>query len=304
MPSLKSESALTSSLTRALISREDRWIRRRLPDPANSPSPTSPFTDFNSNDYLSLSSSPTLRSNFLQKLSSAPHVLGSGGSRLLVNGRAHAELEERLQVFFKSEKALLFNSGFDANVGFFSCVPQEGDVVLFDEYIHASVHDGMRASRIPSSSRVSFAHNCIGDFRRKLTTLRDVHPGLRAGKCSLFVAMVDILEEVFPLKNGYMVVDEAHATGIYGPRGRGRVAELGLEERVLVPVLLTTELIRDYLLNYARSLIYTTSLSYANIVAAGCSFDLLEDGTAGRVWARKIEDNELHWDLTMMDGGY
>ncbi|KAF8908906.1 pyridoxal phosphate-dependent transferase [Gymnopilus junonius] len=299
--------ALQNRLQAALASREDRWIRRRLPDP-NASSSSSPLIDFNSNDYLSLSNSSKLRSLFLQKLSEAPDVLGSGGSRLLVNGRAHAALEARLADFFGAETALLFNSGFDANVGFFSCIPQPGDTIVYDEYIHASVHDGIRGSRV-RSAQFSFSHNSLTDLRMLLCRLKEERPGLRSGENSLFLAveslysmdgtfaplseMADLLEEVFPLKNGYFVVDEAHSTGIYGPDGRGRVAMLGLEDRVLArlhtfgkalaatgAVILTSTLIRDYLLNYARSLIYTTSLSYANIVAADCSFDMLTDGTA------------------------
>ncbi|CAA7267510.1 unnamed protein product [Cyclocybe aegerita] len=309
-------SALEKSLEAALESREKRWIRRRLPDP-NISSSNSPLVDFSSNDYLSLSNSPTLRTHFLQRLSAAPDVLGSGGSRLLVNGRAHAALEARLADFFKSETALLFNSGFDANVGFFSCIPQPGDVVVYDEYIHASVHDGIRASRA-RDAQFAFSHNSVLDLRRVLMRLKEERKGLAMGENSLFLAVeslysmdgtfaplaeiVDLLDEVFPAKNGYLVVDEAHSTGIYGPQGRGRVAMLGLEDRVLArlhtfgkalaatgAVLLTNTLVRDYLLNYARSLIYTTSLSYANIIAGDCSFDMLTNGTAQHLSKRLLD---------------
>jgi len=243
------QSALEAKLAGALASREQRLIRRRLPDPVESTGPAgSPLVDFNSNDYLSLSKSRALRTHFLQKLSEAPDILGSGGSRLLVNGRAHAELETRLANFFKSEAALLFNSGFDANVGFFSCIPQPGDVVVYDEYIHASVHDGMRASRTDRERQCSFGHNSIDDLRRVLLHSRQAIPGLQSGKSNLFVAVeslysmdgtfapltqiVELLDELFPWKNAYLIVDEAHSTGIYGHQGRGRVALLGLEERV------------------------------------------------------------------------
>ncbi|KAF8963133.1 pyridoxal phosphate-dependent transferase [Flammula alnicola] len=316
MDTKEKQSALQKSLSAALASRDKRWIRRRLPDP-NTSSSSSPLIDFNSNDYISLSNSSKLRAHFLQRLSEAPDVLGSGGSRLLVNGRAHAALEARLSEFFRAETALLFNSGFDANVGFFSCIPQPGDVIVYDEYIHASVHDGIRASRV-RDAQFSFSHNSLPDLRRLLCRLRDERAGLRTGGNSLFLSVeslysmdgtfsplreiVEMLEELFPLKNGYLVVDEAHSTGIYGPQGRGRVAQLGLEDRVLArlhtfgkalaatgAVILTTTLIRDYLLNYARSLIYTTSLSYANIIAADCSFDMLTDGTAQHLSNRLLE---------------
>ncbi|OCH90356.1 PLP-dependent transferase [Obba rivulosa] len=304
-------SSLDAKLAAALHSREQRLIRRRLPDPVADAG----LADFASNDYLSLAQSPTLRDRFLRKLAAAPHVLGSGGSRLLVNGPAHAALEARLAAFFDSPAALVFNSGFDANVGFFACIPQPGDVVVYDEFIHASVHDGMRAGRTAPAARYPFSHNSVEALRAVLNKLLQERPGLRSGEENVFVAVeslysmdgtvaplaeiVGLMEDLFPLGNEHVVVDEAHATGIYGPNGRGLVAHLGLEKRVLArlhtfgkalagtgAVLLTSTLIRDYLINYARSLIYTTSLSHANIIAVDCSLDLLEDGTAENLASR------------------
>lgn len=239
-------SSLNDKLAAALSSREKRHIRRRLPV---STSPVNPSKDFTSNDYLSLATSPTLRAAFQSALSAAPQILGSGGSRLLVSTPAHAALENRLEKFFGAEKALLFNSGFDANVAFFSAVPQPGDAVLYDEHIHASVHDGMAASRVDPSSLVKFPHNSVPALKRSLRKLLLECDDLRDGKASAFVAVeslysmdgtfaplqeiVQCMEEMLPRGNGYVIVDEAHATGIYGPQGRGMVAALGLEGRVL-----------------------------------------------------------------------
>jgi 8-amino-7-oxononanoate synthase len=270
-----SESALTQKLSAALASREERNIRRRLPDPSLSLSPSTSRTipgvsltdaaitatisptpppdsspvDFSSNDYLSLSTSPVLRARVLAALNSSPAILGSGGSRLLVYNHAHVTLESRLARTFRSPAALLFNSGFDANSGFFACVPQSGDALLHDEVIHASVHDGARASRIAARMRRSFAHNDVCALRTALRELRDENAALREGKSSVYVAVesvysmdgtvaplltiLDTMKKVFPAGNAYLVVDEAHATGLYGPGGRGMVAELGLEECVL-----------------------------------------------------------------------
>ncbi|KAF7364041.1 Aminotran-1-2 domain-containing protein [Mycena sanguinolenta] len=303
------ETSLEAQLISALHSRDERSIRRKLPEPSTFSSSLG-LIDFNSNDYLSLASSSSLRERFLSKLRQAPDILGSGGSRLLVNGQAHSALEARLAQFFRSPAAIIFNSGFDANV--------VGDVVVYDEYIHASVHDGIRASRA-RGAHYPFEHNSIPEFRALLTKLLDERPELKSGQSSLFVAVeslysmdgtfsplqeiVHTLDEYFPQRNGYLVVDEAHSTGIYGPQGRGRVAQLGLEDKVLArlhtfgkalaatggkSVILTSPLIRDYLLNYARSLIYTTSLSFANIIAADSSFDMLADGTAEQKGARSI----------------
>lgn len=317
-------SALTNQLNAALSSRQTRHILRKLPD---APS-TNGITDFTSNDYLSFTTLPRLRALFLQKLADAPHILGSAGSRLLVHTPAHAALEARLAAFLAAPAALLFNSGFDANAAFFACVPQPGDALLYDEHIHASVHDGMRAARAPHALR-PFAHNSLPHLRAQLAHLAAASPALAAGRASVFVAVeslysmdgtfaplaeiVRLAAELFPHGNAHLVVDEAHATGVYGPQGRGRVAQLGLESKVLMrlctfgkglggsggasrfcasrcptdaspaAVVLTSTLIRDYLLNYARPLIYTTALSYTNIIAADCAFDLLEDGTAHSV---------------------
>ncbi|TFK50182.1 PLP-dependent transferase [Heliocybe sulcata] len=299
-------SSLTEHLERALASREARLIRRTLPGPQ------AHLLDFSSNDYLSLSTNPHLRGHFLRKLRDAPQILGSGGSRLLVNGQAHAELESRLAQFFGAPSALLFNSGYDANVGLFQTIPQPGDIVVTDEYIHASVHDGICASRIGRGRQRTFAHNDLVSLKHLLGQLITDDDALRNGKRNVFVAVeslysmdgtfaplpeiVKMLESIFPAGNAYLIVDEAHATGIYGPQGRGLVAHYGLEDRVLArlhtfgkalsatgAVILSTPLIRDYLINYARSLIYTTSLSYANIIAIDCSFDFLQNGVADRL---------------------
>ncbi|EPQ53951.1 PLP-dependent transferase, partial [Gloeophyllum trabeum ATCC 11539] len=200
-------------------------------------------------DYLSLSIHPPLRARFLDKLQNAPQILGSGGSRLLVNGQAHTALESRLERFFNAPSALLFNSGFDANVGFFSTIPQRGDVVITDEAIHASVHDGIRASRVGKSGHRTFSHNDLPSLETLLQQLLADNLTLKDGRNSVFVAVeslysmdgtfaplpdiVRLLESLFPARNAYLVVDEAHATGIYGPQGRGLVAHYGLEDRVL-----------------------------------------------------------------------
>lgn len=324
--------SLEKKLEASLQSRRQRQILRSLPPPtsSNPHDDDRQLIDFTSNDYLSLTSYEPLRRRFLEKLGESRDVLGSGGSRLLVNGAGHQALETRLATFFDSPAALLFNSGFDANVGFFTCVPQEGDVVVYDEYIHASVHDGIRASRARGQERNgSFAHNSVESLRGVLQQFISEVPGLRSGGSNVIVAVetlysmdgtfaplveiVELVETLFPAGNGYVVVDEAHATGLYGRDGRGLVSHFGLEKRVFArlhtfgkalgssggecaytllhklyltrneAVILTSPLVKAYLLNYARSLIYTTSLSAASVVAINCSFDMLEDGTSTKV---------------------
>ncbi|KAF8588243.1 PLP-dependent transferase [Ramaria rubella] len=289
---------LEDKLKNALKSREERTILRRLP------TGTASLIDFCSNDYLSLASNPQLRTHFLEELNKSEKILGSGGSRLLTDVPGHDELEARLASFFNAPAALLFNSGFDANAGFFGAIPQKGDVILYDEYIHASVHDGMRSSRARDSTW-SFKHNCLVSLERLLGRIIEDRPSILRGNNSVFVAVetlysmdgdfaplrgiLTLMDSILPHKNGYLVVDEAHATGLYGGQGRGIVSLLGLETRVLArlhtfgkalaasgAVILTTPLLRDYLVNYARPLIYTTALSHASVISISCSFDIIE----------------------------
>jgi len=208
--------------------------------------PTS--TDFSSNDFLSLSTSSSLRSAFLQELANQPYfTLGSGGSRLLDGNSTYAEqLERDIAAFHRAPAGLLFNSGFDANSGFFSCIPQPGDVIIYDQYIHASVHEGMRLSR--AGARVPFAHNSIHDFQRLLRDQIHKDPLIQFGTRNVFVAIesvysmdgdlapiaefVECVERLLPMGNGHVIVDEAHSTGVFGPMGSGIVCSLRLEDKI------------------------------------------------------------------------
>lgn len=215
---------------------------------------TEPPIDFSSNDYLGLAHSSSLRDSFLRALqsrSAGQHtsILGSTGSRLLDgNTHEHLELESRLAKYFQSPSALLHTSGFDANVGFFGCLPSEDDWIVYDELIHASVHDGMRASRVHSSSRMPFKHNSVRDLERVLMEIRDKDVCVRDGRSLVWIAVeglysmdgdiapldliVSCVEGLLENGNGHVVVDEAHSSGIYGEGGKGLVCLLGLERRV------------------------------------------------------------------------
>jgi 7-keto-8-aminopelargonate synthetase-like enzyme len=199
--------------------------------------------DFSSNDFLSLSTSEQLKAAFLEELQRTGLPQGSGGSRLLDGNSEYAEaLEREIARFHGAEAGLLFNSGFDANAGFFACVPQAGDVIVYDELVHASVHDGMRLSR--AAKTIPFKHNSVNDLTAVLQGLAAEDEGER----NTFVAVESIYSmdgDVAPLKEivaavegvvgverSYVVVDEAHSTGVLGPQGRGLVCDLGLEHRI------------------------------------------------------------------------
>ncbi|KAK3062361.1 hypothetical protein LTR53_019408, partial [Teratosphaeriaceae sp. CCFEE 6253] len=126
-------SRLEATLARTLNARRfQSTIRQLTTVPPDS-------VDFSSNDFLSLATNPELRTAFLSELHRGPSQTGSGGSRLLDGNSAYAEsLEHQIARFHHAPAALLCNSGFDANVGLFSCLPQPGDVVVYDAAIHAS----------------------------------------------------------------------------------------------------------------------------------------------------------------------
>jgi 8-amino-7-oxononanoate synthase len=203
--------------------------------------------DFSSNDFLSLSRNSQLKALYLHELQKTNFSLGSGGSRLLDGNSTYAEeLERDIAQFHGAETGLLFNSGFDANAGLFACVPQPDDVIVHDELVHASVHDGMRLSR--ARRIVAFKHNSVDDLKRVLHEMVKENDGMGRKKCNIIVAVESIysmdgdvvpledivhaVEEIVGLEHGYIVVDEAHSTGVLGPRGRGLVSELGLETRI------------------------------------------------------------------------
>ncbi|RUP01031.1 pyridoxal phosphate-dependent transferase, partial [Jimgerdemannia flammicorona] len=232
---------LESQLSAVLASRQQRSMYRRLI--TNLPN----SIDFSSNDFLGLSRNETFKSLFLDELAAFLHPpLGSTGSRLLEGNSPYAEqLESDIARFHNAETALLFNSGFDANSGFFACVPRPGDVVLYDEFIHASVHEGMRMSR--AGLKRAFRHDDVGELERTVREVVEEDRGKKATeRRNVFIAVetvysmdgdvaplteiVEVVKKFWPSGgNGYIVVDEAHATGIYGQQGRGMVCELGLE---------------------------------------------------------------------------
>lgn len=242
------ESKPSTTLEKSLIKRlDDRYLKSTLRK-LTLPQPGS--IDFSSNDFLSLSTSPALRVAFIEELSANPEFpLGSGGSRLLDGNSQYAlDLEDSIASFHGAQAGLLWNSGFDANAGVFACIPQPGDIILYDELIHASVHDGMKMSR--AARRIPFKHNSVDHARKIVQTLQDGDVLVGKGPKSVFVAvesiysmdgdlcplreLVDAVEKVLPYGNGHVIVDEAHATGVLGPRGRGLVSELGLEARVFI----------------------------------------------------------------------
>jgi len=191
--------------------------------------------DFCSNDYLGFSRSKVIYAATYQfiKDNEVEHN-GATGSRLLSgNHKLYMALENVLQTFHNSAAALVYNSGYDANLGLFSSVPQRGDIILYDEYIHASIRDGILMSHAKS---YKFKHNNIEDLETLLKRYSD--------QSEIYVAT----ESVFSMDGdtpdlvawanlcktykAHLIVDEAHAVGVFGENGCGLIQEFGIEDLV------------------------------------------------------------------------
>lgn len=221
------------------------------------------FIDFYSNDYLGLA-------KWQHKSTGA---MGSTGSRLISgNSKRTEEIESELANFFSAEAGLLFNSGYDANLGLLSSVPQKGDTVIYDQFIHASIRDGLRLS---NANSFSFKHNDVVDLRTKLCRAEGEKYVVVESIYSMDgdAAPLDELVEVCEENNSHLIVDEAHAAGVYGPQGAGLVTEKSLDNAIFAKlitfgkaygshgaIVLGSESLRDYLINFARSFIYTTAI--------------------------------------------
>jgi 8-amino-7-oxononanoate synthase len=262
------------------------------------------LVDFSSNDYLELSSDAIifqqaheylLKNNIQQN--------GATGSRLISgNHKLYKEVEAFLCEFHESESALIFNSGYDANVGFFSSVPQRGDVILFDELSHASIRDGIRMSHAKS---YKFKHNDLDDLKDQLERSRELSDTIYVVTESVFsmdgdtpdLKKMDQLTKEF---NAHLILDEAHAVGVFGNQGVGisQTLEIHPFARILTfgkalgchgaAILGSFDLIL-YLVNFARSFIYTTGLPPHSLATILMSYQAMINSNKTELLQQNIE---------------
>jgi 8-amino-7-oxononanoate synthase len=247
--------------------------------------------DFASNDYLGLSQSEAIFNETHEYLTSRKIVQnGATGSRLLSgNHKLYQETEDFIAQFHQVESALIFNSGYDANVGFFSSVPQKGDLILYDELCHASIRDGIQLS---NAKAYKFQHNDFEDLEKLI--LRNQNSVVYIVTESVFSMDGDTpnLEELVALSdkyNCYLVIDEAHALGVFGEKGEGLVQMLDVQDHVFARIMtygkglgchgaaiLGSSELKTYLVNFARSFIYTTGLSPHSVATILVAYQFLE----------------------------
>lgn len=269
--------------------------------------------DFSSNDYIGFANNETLFSKTFQLLLTENIASnGSGGSRLLSgNHKLYGILEPQLTAFYSADAALVFNSGYDANMGLFSVVPQRGDLIIYDEFIHASIREGIRMSNAKS---YHFSHNDMDSLMEKIA----LNNTQLAKDANIYI----VTESVFSMdgdtpnlkaladysdKNGYhLIVDEAHAVGVHGSNGGGIIPQLKLEQKVFArtvtfgkafgchgAAVLGSRELTDYLVNFAKSFIYTTALpphTLATIISAHDFFSI-----SGREEVQKLTGNIIYF---------
>lgn len=273
--------AFDDHLSAKLRQRLDEGLFRQLRHPAG-------LVDFCSNDYLGLARSQELFHSISKKISELPVQNGSTGSRLLSgNSPYHEHVEKLLTVVFRSEAALIFNSGYDANLAVLSSLPSKNDTVIYDEKAHASIKDGARLSL---AKRFSFLHNDPSDLEKKI----------RRASGQAYVAIESIysmdgdicpLEEILEITTRYgahLVLDEAHSTGILGEDGSGYAVSKDLHEHIAVRIytfgkamgihgacVTGSQALRDYLVNFARPFIYTTAPDNHTLASIECAFSFV-----------------------------
>jgi 8-amino-7-oxononanoate synthase len=254
--------------------------------------------DFCSNDYLGIVTNGLIGANTLAH--------GSKGSRLLAGNYPLVEETEReLAEFHQAEAGLLFNSGYDANLGVLSCVPQRGDTILYDQLSHASIRDGIRLSFAQS---FSFNHNDAVDLERRMKTVCGGAARVFVVTESVFSMDGDLapLEAITRLCNAYgahCIVDEAHGTGVIGAAGEGLAQSLGLRGELLArihtfgkavgchgAIVLGSDRLRRFLINFCRPLIYTTALPPASVRAIADAYRLFPAMQAEREQLKRLID--------------
>ncbi len=231
--------------------------------------------DFTSNDYLGLTQSQALRERIIEKLAEGM-PLGAGGSRLLRgNHHWHEEAEQAFAEFEGVEHALFFSSGYHANMAVLTALPTRHDVILYDTMVHASIKEGIRASL---AAKKSFEHNSLSSLREMARAARKEGSDIYVVVESLYSMDGDEvpLQELAALCDELdlaLIVDEAHATGLFGKDGRGLIDDYGVRDNVLVSThpcgkaiaaagsfVCASEVIISYLINKARTMIFTTAL--------------------------------------------
>jgi 8-amino-7-oxononanoate synthase len=291
---------IPNALQQKLHFRKEANAIRKLPMPTSG-------IDFSSNDYLGFAKNEQIFDATHQYLvENTIKINGATGSRLISGNHNLYDITEKyIADFHQSEAALIFNSGYDANVGFFSAVPQRNDVILYDELCHASIRDGIQMSHAKSHK---FQHNDYEDLEAKISKIQNSNPEYKTiyivtesvfsmdGDSPNIETLVQLSEKFKAL----LVVDEAHALGVFGEKGEGVIQSQQLQNKVFArimtfgkglgchgAVILGNADLIEYLVNFARSFIYTTGLSPHSVATILVAYQNLNQS----VELQKLKEN-------------
>ncbi len=258
-----------------------------------------PGIDFSSNDYLGLAALP---------LNADPQNSGATGSRLITgHDEKISELETHIAQFHGFENALMFSSGYAANTGLLACVGGADDLIISDALVHASMIDGIRLSY---ASRARFKHNDLADLEAQLMQyLGQIRGQIYVAVEALYSMDGDVapLTEIADLCQRYgaaLIVDEAHSNGVYGTNGQGLVAQLALQDKVFAVVytfgkaiglhgaaICGSDILKEYLINFCRTFIYTTAPSLSVTSATWQAYKRMENADTARQDLQNIIEN-------------
>ncbi|WP_299112506.1 pyridoxal phosphate-dependent aminotransferase family protein [uncultured Winogradskyella sp.] len=266
----------------------------------------SDLIDFSSNDYLGFSTlEPIFDKAHQYILNHSLKLNGATGSRLLSgNHSLYSKVENQIAQTHNSEAALIFNSGYDANIGLLSSIPQRGDLILFDELVHASIRDGITMSNAKS---YKYKHNDLEDLDKILKRVQHKNEEIYIITESAFSMdgdSPDIQKLVQLCKNNsaHLIIDEAHAIGVFN---KGLVQQLRLENDVFARIItfgkalgchgatiLGSQHLKDYLINFSRSFIYTTALPPHTLATIKTAYDeLIIQGECEESQMQKLKEN-------------
>ena len=291
---------IPNALQQKLYLRTKTNALRKLPVPTNG-------IDFSSNDYLGFAKNEEIFDQTHQYLvKNKIKVNGATGSRLISgNHNLYNITESYIATFHQSEAALIFNSGYDANVGFFSAVPQRNDIILYDELCHASIRDGIQMSH---AKAYKFQHNDYEDLEQllnKFLASNSQLPTIYIVTESVFsmdgdAPNMETLVQISEKFNALLVVDEAHSLGVFGEKGEGLVQSQNLQDQIFARIMtfgkglgchgaaiLGSNSLKEYLVNFARSFIYTTGLSPHAVATIFIAYQNLNQSTE----LQKLKEN-------------
>jgi len=267
------------------------------------------LVDLSSNDYLGFSTSEIIFDKAFAILKEYNlEKNGATGSRLLSgNHPLYTMTETAIAGFHNCQEALVFTSGYSANMGFFSSVPQRGDFIFYDELCHASIRDGIQLSTAKS---YKFKHDDLNDLVMMAERIQSPNGEVYVVTESAFSMDGDTpdltaLSQFCSEKGYYLVIDEAHGVGVFGETGGGKVQDLGLEQAIFARIItfgkalgchgaavLGSKELKQYLVNFARSFVYTTGLPPHGVATIWAAYDYLSDNV--------VELQSLHRNIEIL----